>query len=205
MVNIGASHSGLIVFEGGNVLKVGSLPIGSEHITADIAIGLRTSLDIAERIKLEYGTALPAQIIRHDQINLADLGAEKEEVITRKAVAGIIEARVEELMERIDAELQKIGRSGMLPAGVVFCGGGSKLPGLLEVAKKKLKLPATIGFSLGLTSVTHKVNDPAFATAIGLVAWGKEFGANGTGMGIFNKGMFSKVGKRVKNIFKIFG
>jgi len=205
VVNIGASHSGLIVFEGGDVLKIATLPIGSEHITSDIAIGLRTSLDIAERIKLEYGTALPAQVGRHDQVNLADLGAEKEEVIMRKYVAEIIEARVEELMDKINAELQKIGRNGMLPAGVIFCGGGAKLQGLLDVAKKKLRLPATIGFSLGLTSVTDKVNDPAFATAIGLVVWGKEFGENNAGFNPFKGNIFGKVGKRMKNIFKIFG
>lgn len=203
VVNVGASHSGLIVFEGGDVLKISTLPIGSEHITADIAIGLRTSLDVAERIKLEYGTALPAQVGRHDQINLADLGGEKEEMVMRKYVAEIIEARVEELMDKINAELSKIGRSGMLPAGIIFCGGGAKLQGLLDVAKKKLKLPATIGFSLGLTSVTDKVNDPAFATAIGLVGWGKEFGEVSGGFSLKGN-IFSKLAKKIKGAIKIF-
>ncbi len=208
VLNIGASHSSLIVFEGGDVLKMAVLPLGSEHITSDIAIGLRTSLDIAERIKIEYGTALPQQIVRREEINLADLGAEKEEIIMRKYVAEIIEARVEELMDKVDAELKKIGRSAQLPAGIVLTGGGAKLEGLLEVAKKRLKLPASIGFSLGLTSVTEKVNDAAFATAIGLVAWGKEYGG-GKGItfpGFFKGGgFFGKIGKKVKNIFKTFG
>jgi cell division protein FtsA len=204
VLNIGATHSTLAVFEGGDILKIAVLPVGSEHITSDVAIGLRTSLDIAERIKLECGTAVPGQVARRDEINLIDLGAEKEEIIMRKYVAEIIEARVEELMDKVDAELKKIGRSGMLPAGIVLTGGGSKLAGILDLVKKRLRIPASLGFSLGMTSVSDKVNDPAFATAMGLVAWGRAFGeVGGLRLGkIFGNGdFFSKISKRIKSIF----
>ena len=85
-----------------------------------------------------------------------------------------MEARVEEIFEKVDDELKKIDRSGMLPAGVVLTGGGAKLHGLIEVAKKKLRLPASLGYPVNVTSPIDKVNDPSFATVLGLVIWGNE-------------------------------
>ena len=93
---------------------------------------------------------------------------------------------MEEIMERIDKELAAAGRSGMLPAGVVFTGGGSKLPGTIEAAKNHLRLPASLGYPLDITSVTDKVNDLAFTTAIGLVRWGINASTGGdTALGKF--------------------
>ncbi len=81
---------------------------------------------------------------------------------------------MEEILQKVDDELRKIQRSGLLPAGVVFTGAGAKLPGLVELAKKVLRLPANLGYPLNVTSVTDKINDLGFATAVGLVKWGSE-------------------------------
>lgn len=172
VVNIGASTTSFAVFEEGDLLTAGVIPIGGDHITSDIAIGLRTSIDVAERVKIEHGAARVKDIAnRREEINLEDLGGENEKV-SRRYVAEIIEARLEELSERLDREFKKIGRSGMLPAGVIFTGGGSKLAGLVDFAKDKLRLPAALGYPGGVSSTLERVSDLGFATAVGLVVWG---------------------------------
>ncbi|MCX6780737.1 MAG: cell division protein FtsA, partial [Candidatus Magasanikbacteria bacterium] len=164
VVNIGAATTSIAVFEEGDVLHTAILPIGSEHITSDIAIGLRTSIDVAERVKVEYGTALPKMVGKKEEIFLAELGAAEQEVVDRKYVAEIIEARVEEIFRKIDKELRAIERSGLLPAGILFTGGGARLDGLVELAKKELRLPAALGYPMDITSLSEKVNDLAFTS-----------------------------------------
>lgn len=172
VVNIGASLTSLVVFEEGDVLHTAVLPLGAEHITSDIAIGLRTSLDVAEGVKLGAGTALPESVGRKDEVNLSAYGAPEEESVMRRYVSEIIEARVEEIFEKIDEELARCGRSGMLPSGIILTGGGAKLHGMLDVAKKRLRLPASLGIPMGVSTVIDRVKDPAMAVAVGLVVWG---------------------------------
>lgn len=172
VVNIGASITSLVVFEEGEVLHTAVLPIGADHITSDIAIGLRTSLDVAEAVKLAVGTAVSDAVGRKDEIQLSDYGAAEPESVLRRYVAEIIEARVEEIFEKVDEELKRCDRSGMLPSGVFLTGGGAKLQGMLELGKKQLRLPVAIGTPMGIMTVIDRVSDPSFATAIGLVAWG---------------------------------
>ncbi|MFA5061846.1 MAG: cell division protein FtsA [Patescibacteria group bacterium] len=172
VINLGGSTTSLAVFEEGELLHTAVLPVGSEHITNDVAIGLRTSVDMAERVKLEFGDCVPNLTVKNDEIDLFDVGSSDHELIKKKYLSEIISARVEEILQKVDEELRRIGRSGLLPAGVVFTGGGAKLPGLTEMAKKVLRLPATLGYPINMTSVTDKINDLGFATAIGLVKWG---------------------------------
>jgi cell division protein FtsA len=171
LVDVGAATTKVTVFEEGDVLHVIILPIGADHITADLAIGLQTSLDVAERIKLEIGSALPGSFEKGDEINLRDFGGE-DQVFSKKYVAEIVEARVEEMFEKVDNELQKINRSGLLPAGVLMVGGGAKLPGMVEVGKRKTMLPVALGASKKFNTAVDKVNDLAFVGALGLVMWG---------------------------------
>lgn len=148
LINIGAATTSVIVFEEGDVVHSTVIPIGSDHITSDIAIGLRISIDTAEEIKLQFGSALPNDIAKKEEINIGEFDStigEDEAVVSKKYIAEIIEARVEEIFAKVDSELKKVDRSGSLPAGVVLIGGGSKLPGMIEVAKRKLRLPACFG------------------------------------------------------------
>jgi cell division protein FtsA len=174
VLNLGGATTSLAVFEEGDLLLAKVLPIGSSHITSDIAIGLRSSIDLAEQIKLEVGTCLPAKIGKREEINLADFQEGDEEKVSLHHIAEIIEARVEEIFKLVDKELQKIGRSGKLPAGVILTGGGAKLPGVVEVAKKIFRLPASLGSLQGLSSPIDKINDPSFSTACGLIVWGSQ-------------------------------
>lgn len=172
IVDLGSSTTSLAIYEEGEILHSTILPIGSEHITNDIAIGLRVSIEVAERIKIEYGGCFSNNISKKEEIDLYELGTGEHEIIKRKYLGEIIEARVEEIMQKIDAELRKVQRSGMLPAGVVFTGGGAKLPGLVDAAKQYLRLPATLGYPLNFISATDKINDLSFVNVVGLVKWG---------------------------------
>ncbi|MFA5021700.1 MAG: cell division protein FtsA [Patescibacteria group bacterium] len=200
VINIGGSTTSLAVFEEGDILHTAVLPVGSDHITSDIAIGLRIPIDTAEKIKLEYGSAIAEGIGKRDEIDIGELEGKESNFVSKKYIAEIIEARVEEIFDKIDTELKKIDKSGKLPAGVVLTGGGSKLTNLVEAAKIRLRLPASLSRPLSITSAIDKVNDPAFSTAVGLVVWGSQLqgqqSQNGFGK-IFNylpnlKGLFGK-------------
>ena len=174
VINLGGSTTSLAVFEEGDVLHTAVLPIGSDHITSDIAIGLRISIDLAEKIKLEYGQATTAGTGKRDEVDIGELAGGESNFVSKKYITEISAARVEEIFDKIDVELKKIDKSGKLPAGIVLTGGGAKLTGLVEAAKKRLRLPASLGSPLNVTSAIDKVNDLAFSTAVGLVIWGAE-------------------------------
>lgn len=179
LINIGAATTSLAVFEEGELLHAAVLPIGSEHITSDVAIGLRCPIHLAERIKIEYGSAKPENFSKKDEINISELAEDEKDkdeanLVSRKYIAEIIEARVEEIFEKVDQEFKKIERSGMLPAGVFLVGGGAKLTNIVDVAKNKLKLPACLGVNKDVASIIDKIDDPSFITALGLVIWGDQ-------------------------------
>lgn len=203
VVNIGGATTSVVVFEQGDILHMASIPLGSDHITSDIAIGLRTSIDVAERVKLQHAEAFAAGIPKSEQINLRELGAPEDELVSRKYVCDIVQARLEEILERVEKEFKKIQRNGMLPAGVVLTGGGAKIAGIVDLTKQKLRLPASLGYPMGVTSITDRVNDLAFTTAIGLVQWGLHETPEGTKKrkgGGFGKPV-EKVGQTIKKWF----
>lgn len=206
VVNIGASTTSLVVYEEGDILHTSVLPIGSDHITSDIALGLRTSIDVAEQVKLRYATCLYKEISKKDEINLSELGSIEDERVGLKFVSEITEARVAEIFEHVDKELQKVDRSGMLPAGVILTGAGSKLAGMLDIGKTVLRLPLSLGTPIGISSVIDRVNDPAMSTAIGLVLWGKHIRGTDTGKGFGNLiskiGGIEKISGTLKKLFK---
>lgn len=174
VINIGGSTTSLVVFEEGDIVHTAVLPIGSDHITSDIAIGLRIPIDTAEKIKIEYGTAMSDNISKREEIDIGALEGQESNFVSLKYIAEITEARVEEIFDKVNNELKKIDRSGKLPSGIVLTGAGAKLHDLVESTKKYLRLPASLGQPINVTSAIDKVSDPAFATAIGLVVWGSQ-------------------------------
>ncbi len=171
VLDLGGGTAGLSIYEEGDVLHSCVLPVGCSHITNDIAIGLRSGIDLAEKVKLEYGSATLANINKKDVIDLSKLNMEEKGVIPRSLVVEIMEARLSEILDLTNKELKRVDRQGLLPAGVVLVGGGAKAPGLVDLAKEKLKLPVQIGFPTDLESVVEEVEDPCFATAVGLALW----------------------------------
>lgn len=165
LIDIGAGTTNLIVFEDGEVQHVAVLPMGGQHITNDLAIGLKTDLDIAEQVKLKHAD-LRAQPKRN---NASIKVGNKTYDFPADEIAMIVEARVEELMEYVDKELQKIKRSRKLPGGVVIAGGTAKLPGIDELAREKLQLPARVGRLQNIGGLADTVEDQAFTTVVGLM------------------------------------
>lgn len=172
LVDLGAGTSSMVVYEENVLLHTAVLPLGFSHITNDIAIGLRTSIEVAEEIKRKYGTALIDTVKNSEAITVE--GEEEQESVSRKEVANIISARLDEIFSFVDRELKQIGRSGLLPAGVLFTGGGAHLPGVVETAKKKLRLPARIGKLQIFEGVTEQASDPSYGVVLGLILWALE-------------------------------
>lgn len=169
VVNLGASTTTLSVFEDGDLLHLAVLPMGGVHVTNDIAIGLRTSIDVAEAIKREYGHANPDEVSKKEEIDLGDFDSQETDTVSRHHIAEVIEARLEEILHYVNLELKGINREALLPGGVILTGGGALIPGLVDLAKKKLRLPATIGYPRQLSGILDQVDGPAFATIVGLL------------------------------------
>lgn len=197
LVNIGSTTTSFAVFEEEDVLTAKVLPIGARHITNDIAIGLRIPVELAELVKVNYGTSLPEKAGRNKIINFKDLNEKEEGTVSQKKVAKIIEARCEEIFKMVDKELANINRKGKLPAGAILTGAGAKLDGLVETAKKVFKIPASLGTSQGFMSGINKAFDPSFSTAVGLVLWG-EYSLKKSG----SRKSSSFSGRKIKNFIK---
>jgi len=163
VLDLGAGTTGLAVFQEGDLLHSAIFPVGSENITNDIAIGLRTEPEVAEQIKKEFGTGLPSRGRKTEKV---EVPGEEPVTFTQRFLSHIIEARTKEIMQQVQKELKKIAKQGDLPAGVVICGGGAKLPKIVELAKKELKLPVKIGTP---QSVVSTQDDPALMTVLGLI------------------------------------
>lgn len=164
LLDIGAGTTNIVVIEDGEVQHVAVLPVGGIHITNDLAIGLKTDLDVAEAVKLKHaGLNKPKKgsaAIHHDGHTYS---------FEHEDIHMITEARVDELLDYVDKELKKIQRSRKLPGGIVLTGGTSKLPGLADFTKQKLELAARVGSLQNIGGLIDTVQDPAYSAAVGLM------------------------------------
>jgi cell division protein FtsA len=172
LVDIGGGTTDIAVFTDGAIWQTVVLPVGGNLVTSDIAIGLRLPFGVAEELKVTYGHCDPSTISEDDMIDLSQFMPDCDDLVPRKLLAEIIQARVEELFEMVHDEIKKSGYDGLLPAGVVLTGGGSELPGILDMAGQILDLPARIGSPLGLHGLADSICRPAYATSVGLLLWG---------------------------------
>lgn len=166
LLDIGAGTTNLVVIEDGEVQYVGVLPVGGIHLTNDLAIGLKTDLDVAEKVKLQHAhlaSSKPRTGRVKVSVNKKDFSFDVEDIEM------ITEARMEELFELIEKELKRIHKSRRLPGGVVIVGGVAKLPGIAEYATEKLQLAARIGKLQPLGGLVDTVSDVANTTAVGLM------------------------------------
>jgi cell division protein FtsA len=177
VADIGGGTTDLAIFSDGSVIHTAVLPVGGNHVTNDLAIGLRTSLTDAESAKINYGHSLPQLIPRDEIIDIQPIGAEKAQGVPRVYVAEIIEPRAREILEMIRVELVRSGQAGLLPGGLVLTGGGAKLLGLPEMAAEALDLPVRVGVPINVRGMADKVAGPSFATAVGLIKWGAKLTA----------------------------
>jgi len=171
LIDIGEGTTDLAIFIEGTVWHTCSLAMGGEYITNDIAIGLRLPAEVAEQIKLHHGHALATQVAEDERFTISPYGETTPVVVPRWKLAEIIQARVEEILEGVQQEIKRSGYDGLLPAGLVICGGTAQLPGLPELARDMFGLPVQIGLPHNLTGLTDQVSHPAAAAAVGLMQW----------------------------------
>ena len=199
VVDIGAGCVSMAVYEEGTILHSVSIPVGGESVTNDIAIGLRTSIDTAEKIKIEFGSVLPEEIAEREMIDLSSVSKVDTQTVSKRYMAEIMQARYHEIFSLVKQELERVGRSGMLPAGALLTGAAVKAPGVLDLARDVLGLPVHMGFPVDIGGVIEKVDDPAYATALGALVWGMREGDSAPRLGSFN---VAKAATQVGSWFK---
>lgn len=173
LVDIGGGTSDVALFRWGSAFHTAAIPVGGNHVTNDLAVGLRVARADAEQIKLAHGTALDEGIAEDDALTITPLGHEGGEgvPIPRKIIPEIVQPRMAELFEMVRDEIERAGAAGQLPAGLVLSGGGSQLPGCLEVAGQVLEMPVRLGTPTHPAAATGDLRRPSFATGVGLVQY----------------------------------
>jgi len=189
LLDIGAGTTNFVVYQEGDLVHASVFPVGSAHITSDLAVGLKTDIELAEQIKKEFGTCIYKGSGKKEKIETED---GETLVFSQKALVGVIEARVGEIFDLARQELKKISPQCVLPAGVVLTGGGAKLSRIVELAKKELKLPARIGFPQNLEGLEK---DLSLSTVCGLVLTGYDGGCTASPV---TTGILSKIKKTLK-------
>jgi cell division protein FtsA len=172
LADIGGGTTDIGIFIEGSVWHTVILPIGGHHLTNDIAVGLRAPYAAAEEIKKKYGHARSSRIADDEMLDVAAFGEQARQEISRKFLAEVIEARTGEIFELILKEIKRSGYDGLLPAGLVVCGGTADLSGIQELGREVLDLPVRVGAPRGLRGLVDVLNDPAYATSVGLLLWG---------------------------------
>jgi cell division protein FtsA len=228
LVDIGGETTDVVVFVDGAVAYSAVVPVGARHITSDLAVGLRVSLESAEKIKQYLGQkskipAMPSMSEKEEhRVHTPASLRNKGEVLDFKAIGipeelpknvtkesvinSIIRPRVREIFELVGKEIKKSGFGSQTPSGLVICGGGALTVGLLEQAKYVLGFPARLGKPEGLQGLTDEIDSPVYATAAGLIMYGVRMGGGGdTRMPVLSKGLPLKgIMQRGLDILKSF-
>ncbi|MBU1262705.1 cell division protein FtsA [bacterium] len=193
LIDIGGDTTDMGIFIDGNLHYTFSLPVGGDHITTDISVGLRTSFIDAEKIKISAGCCLASLVEEGKEVDVASLGDGKLQSFPRYAIAGIIEERMEEIFLLLKEEMK--GFKG-LKTGVVLTGGGALLAGTVELGQQVFNMPTRIGKPMNLTGLSEAVDSPVYAVATGLLVYGIQNQARH-----IPANPFSKIRKGMKNFF----
>ncbi|MEK6546200.1 MAG: cell division protein FtsA [Nitrospinota bacterium] len=198
MVDIGGGTSDLAIFFEESIKHTSVLAIGGNHITNDIAIGLRTPQIEAEKVKKTYGCAMTSMIKKDDTIEVPSTGGRDPRVLSRQILCEIIEPRLEEMFNLIKREIDISGYSELIASGIVLTGGSAIMSGMPELAEKIFKLPVRRGFPKGIGGLVDIVNNPMYATSVGLVLFGLKNQQFGKKPKLTDKNLFDKIFNRMK-------
>jgi cell division protein FtsA len=171
VVDMGGGTTDMAICIDGDVWHTAVLAVGGNHVTSDIAHGLRLPISQAEEIKIQHGHAIKSEVGSEEYFNIRPFGEEDPAQINRKELSHIIEARVEEIFGMVMQEIKRSGYDGLLPAGMVLTGGSSQLPGIRTLASRVMGLPVRIAQPENLVGMIDKLNSPAYSTAVGLIKW----------------------------------
>jgi cell division protein FtsA len=172
LVDIGGGTADIAIFSEGAIVHTSVLPIGGNHLTTDVALGIRTPADQAEQIKKKYGCAVVDQVARDEEIEVPSVGGRNPRTLSRQILCEIIEARTEEIFQLVREEIRNTAYEDLLASGVVVTGGTSKLRGITEIAEEVLGLPVRLGVPQGIGGLIDVVSGPAYSTGVGLVLHG---------------------------------
>ncbi len=199
LVDIGAGTTNIAIFERGSLWHTAVIPVGGYNFTNDIAIGLRTPIPDAEKIKKKYGCVLTSYIEDDAVFEASGVGSPKKRVVPQQTLVEILQPRAEELFELVHQEISKAGYDSVINAGLVITGGGSLLTGMAEIAELEFDLPSRLGKPTGIGGLVDVVSSPAYATAIGLIKFGhaeEQAGGRQQEVGV------KKLYKRIKDFFR---
>jgi len=203
LVYIGGGTTDFAIFERGSIWYTGVVSVGGDHFTNDIAVGLRTPIPDAERIKRRCGCALSAMVDEDETIEVPSVGGRKSRVMARRILSEILQPRAEEVFHLLWDEVTNAGFEDSLNSGIVLTGGGAMLEGTAEIAEQIFDLPVRLGVPSGVGGLADHVNSPAFATAVGLVMYAHR---NHVGEVAHpaGAGAFGRVAGRLRTLFKEF-
>ncbi len=179
LMDIGGGTTDIALFSEGAIRHTAVLALGGDHITNDIAVGIRTPIAEAERLKVKYGHAIAAKVSSDEQIEVPSIGGDTINTVPRRILAEIIESRVEELFKLAYTEIRNTGLAETMSAGLVLTGGASSLEGVAQLAESIIHLPVRVGYPRGVKGLVELVNSPAYATAVGLCIYGAGIPGNG--------------------------
>jgi cell division protein FtsA len=174
LVDIGGGTTDIAIFHGGSIQHTSVIAIGGQHLTNDIAVGLRTPQDEAEAIKRRYGCASSRMIGKNETIDVPSIGGRKSRELSRQILGDILEPRVVEIFELVQREIEKMKLTELLASGVVLTGGSTLLPGMSEVAEEIIGLPVRLGVPQGIGGLVDVVKSPMYATGVGLLLFGAQ-------------------------------
>lgn len=172
LADIGGGTTDIGIFIEGSIWHTIILGTGGEHMTRDVAVGLRTPFNTAEELKIKYGHAQPGSLATDELIEVTSFGNGARQEVSRLRLAEVIEARAEEILSLILREVKRSGYDGLLAAGLVLCGGTAELAGFKDLAQQMLRLPVRVGIPHDLQGLTDVLESPAYATSVGLLLWG---------------------------------
>jgi|APLak6261678615_1056124.scaffolds.fasta_scaffold01157_4 cell division protein FtsA len=172
LVDIGGGTTDIAIFQNGAIVHTAVIALGGHNLTNDIAVGLRTPIDHAERLKQKHGCSLTSMVDKADMIEVPSVGGRDSRVMGRQILSEILEPRVEEIFQLVHHEVERNGFSELLTSGVVITGGSTLLPGMTELAEEIMGVPVRRGVPRGIGGLVDVVKSPVYATGVGLVVYG---------------------------------
>jgi len=171
LADIGGGTTAISLFIEGSVFHTAVLPVGGNHVTRDIVVGLRAPYQAAEEAKKQHGHAIPSMVDAHETFVMEAFGSENEKTEIRRRLCEIVQARCEEILEMVTAEVKRAVHDDIVSAGIVLTGGTAKLSGIDLLAEQVTGWPARVGMPRNLHGLTDVLLDPGYATSVGLLQW----------------------------------
>lgn len=201
LIDFGGGTTDLAIFTGGSIKHTSVLGLGGNNLTNDIAVGLRTPMAEAEKIKIKHGCCLRSMIQKDQTIEVPSVGGRKPRVVSRHILSEILEPRVDEVFTLVDQEILRSGYKDLVAAGLIIAGGSALLEGIAEMAEQIFNLPTRIGYPRGFSGLVDVVNSPMYATGVGLLLYAVNNESNGK-FRVSSQNILGQITNRMKRWFK---